>query len=152
MPKRQQARHHHYLPQCYLRGFTRSGGKKSKITVIDLRQRNYFETITRNIGGIRDFNRIEVPGISPDILETQISSFEGAVAESIKALEVSLDFSGKKKEYIINLIALLAIRTPQMRENWNNFHGQIAKRIMDLALATKERWQSQIARMEQEGV
>jgi hypothetical protein len=120
--------------------------------VIDLRQRNYFETITRNIGGIRDFNRIEVPGISPDILETQISSFEGAVAESIKALEVSLDFSGKKKEYIINLIALLAIRTPQMRENWNNFHGQIAKRIMDLALATKERWQSQIARMEQEGV
>ncbi|WP_256026020.1 MULTISPECIES: DUF4238 domain-containing protein [Enterobacteriaceae] len=46
------ARHHHFLSQCYLKGFTSNGGKKSKLTVIDLKERKTFESNTRNVGGL----------------------------------------------------------------------------------------------------
>lgn len=145
------ARHHHYLPQCYLRGFTKPGEKKSKLTVIDLKRRKRFKTNTRNVGGIRDFNRIEIDGIEPDAIEKSLSSFEGHVASSLLRIRQTLAFDGKDRECILNLIALLAVRSPEKRENWRKFQADIAERITDLSLATKERWESQKAKMKKDG-
>lgn len=145
------ARHHHYLSQCYLRGFTRGGSKKSKITVIDLKEKKRFETIPRNVGGIRDFNRIETEGVDPNIIETSLAKFEGEAASALRRIEEDLAFEGEAKELILNLIAILAIRSPEMREHWRKFQAQIAERIMDLSLATKERWESQIRQMKESG-
>jgi hypothetical protein len=49
-------------------------------------------------------------------------------------------------------MALLAVRSPEMRENHRGFHEQVAKRVMDLALATKDRWEGQTAQMREDGV
>jgi len=146
-----EARHHHYLSQCYLRGFTKSGGKKSKLSVIDIRNKKHFETSTRNVGGIRDFNRIEIEGLPPDAIETDLSHFEGMVATSIRNVEIQKLFAGEDKENILNLIALLGIRSPEMRENWRQFNEKICKKMMSLSLATEERWDSQTARMKEKG-
>ncbi len=145
------ARHHHYLSQCYLKGFTRNGSKKSKLSVFDLKQRKTFITIPRNVGGIRDFNRVEVDGVDPNIVEKSYADFEGKAATALKHIERSFKFEGENKEYILNLIAMLAIRSPEQRENWRQFHAQIAERIMDLTLVSKERWESQKAKMKQNG-
>lgn len=145
------ARHHHYLSQYYLKGFTRGSSKKSKITVIDLKEKKRFETIPRNVGGIRDFNRIEVEGIDPNIIEISLSKFEGEAASALKNIEDDLSFEGETRELILNLIAILAIRSPEMREHWRKFQAQIAEQIMDLSLATKERWESQIRQMKESG-
>ena len=56
--KQMTARHHHYLSQCYLKGFTKGGSKKSKLKVFDLRNKKIFETIPRNVGGIRSIVRV----------------------------------------------------------------------------------------------
>lgn len=146
-----EARHHHYLSQCYLRGFTKSGGKKSKLCVIDIRNKKHFETNTRNVGGIRDFNRIEIEGLPADTLEMDLSHFEGMVATSLRNVEKNKLFAGEDKENILNLIALLAIRSPEMRENWRQFNEKVCKRVMSLSLATKERWDSQTAQMKEKG-
>jgi len=146
------ARHHHYLSQCYLKGFTKGCSKKSKITVIDLKEKKRFETVPRNVGGIRDFNRIEVDGVDPNIIETSLAQFEGEAASALRYVEEQLTFEGEARELILNLIAILAIRSPEMREHWRKFQAQIAERIMDLSIATKERWESQIRQMKESGI
>ena len=145
------ARHHHYLPQCYLKGFTKRGGKKSKLTVIDLRQKKHFETTPRNVGGIRDFNRISIEGVDQNILEKSLAKFESAVATALRKLEGGAAFEGKIRDLILNLVAMLAIRSPKMREHWRKFQTKIVERMMALTLATKERWESQIRQIKESG-
>lgn len=145
------ARHHHHLPQCYLRGFASGSGKKCKLTVANLRGRRFFETKPRNVGGVRDFNRIEREGLKPDLLEGVLADFEGKVAKAIRNLSDTSIFQGEDRITILNLVALLAVRSPHMRENWRRFEEQVLKQVMDLTLATKERWESTTRSMERDG-
>lgn len=135
-----EARHHHYISEFYLNGFAKSAGKKHKITVLDLKRRCHFETIPRNIGSRRDFNRVEKEGMPPDFLENKLSSFEGEAAKCIKEIETHCKFEDESLKCILNFIALLVVRSPQMREHWRQFQEQIAKNMLDLALDSKERW------------
>jgi hypothetical protein len=80
------ARHHHYLSQCYLKGFTDGGSKKSKLITFDLPEKRHFPTIPRNVGGIRDFNRINIAGYDQNALENSLGEFEGVVAKALKDL------------------------------------------------------------------
>lgn len=145
------ARNHHYLSQFYLKGFTDGRSKKSKLSVIDLQERTTFLTKPRNVGAIRDFNRLNVEGIAPDELEVKLSAFEGQVATAIKHIEATREFEGEDRNLVLNLIALIAIRNPAMRENVQNMHKQIAERIMDQLLASEDIFNSQIEQMRQDG-
>jgi hypothetical protein len=138
------SRHHHYLSQFYLKGFTQGNSKKSKLTVIDLKERKKFETIPRNVGGMRDFNRVEIEGVDPEVIEKQQSQFEGKAARALKDLVDTLDFTGETKDLILELIGMLAIKSPEMREHLSKPLIQIAKMTMAMTLETKERWESQI--------
>ncbi len=140
------ARHHHYLSQCYLKGFTKGKAKKSKLTVIDFKERKRFETIPRNVGGIRDFNRIDIEGVDPNAIESALSEFEGQAASALKKLEETLDFSGKTQDLILNLIALIGVRSPERREHIRQFEAEVIERIMGLSLESKERWGAQEAK------
>ena len=139
------SRHHHYLPQCYLRGFTKGAGKDSKLKVFDLKRRKIFDSSTRNVGGIRDFNRVDMEGIPPCAVETSWSSFEGELATVLRELQPDQPLSGSEKGFILTMIAILTVRSPEMREHWRQFHAEIAKRIMDNGLFTKERWEKSAA-------
>ncbi|ELK0554614.1 DUF4238 domain-containing protein [Escherichia coli] len=134
------ARHHHFLSQCYLKGFTSNGGKKSKLTVIDLKERKTFESNTRNVGGVRDFNRLELDGVDPNYLESSLAEFEGSVATHLRKLEEGGEFSGETKDVILEFISLLAIRTPAQREHLSSPLKQIAKFIMKSSVSSAERW------------
>lgn len=141
------SRHHHYLSQCYLKGFTQGNAKNSKLTVVDLKESKTFETIPRNIGGMRDFNRVEIEGIDPELVEKTQSEFESKVAKVLKVLPETYDFSGETKNLILELIGMLAIKSPEMREHLSKPFIQIAKMTMAMTMETKERWESQIAQI-----
>ncbi|MHC9510694.1 DUF4238 domain-containing protein [Kangiella sp. M94] len=145
------ARHHHYLSQCYLKGFTKGGSKKSKLSIIDFRQRRYFETKPRNVGGIRDFNRIDVEGVHPNVLEMSLAEFEREAATALKKLDKGVAFDGEIREVTLALIALLAVRSPERREHMRSFEAEIITRVMDLSLESKERWESQVLQMKESG-
>lgn len=138
------ARHHHYLSQCYLKGFTKGKSKKSKLIVIDFKQKKKFETTPRNVGGIRDFNRVDIEGLDQNALEAALSEFEGQAATALKKLEADFDFSGDKKDLILYLIALIAVRSPERREHMRQFQAQVIDQVMGLTLESKERWESQV--------
>lgn len=148
-----EARHHHYLPQCYLRGFLPKGEKSSKIAVLDVKRKKYFETGTRNIGGVKDFNRIKVEGLVPDSLENSLSSFEGQVATALRGIENDKNLDNKTTYGVImNLIALVGIRHPAMRDHITDFHAQISKKLMGINLASKEQWEDTLQKVREDGV
>ncbi len=138
------ARHHHFLSQCYLKGFTCGQSKKSKLAVIDLKRNTSFETIPRNVGGVRDFNKIEIAGVDPNCLEHELSKFENQVATALKNLRETLNFSGETKGIILNFIALIACRSPERREYMRQSEAQFAEGVMSAILGSKEMWESQI--------
>ena len=148
-----EARHHHYLPQCYLRGFLPKGENSSKIVVLDLKRKKYFETGTRNIGGVKDFNRIKAEGLAPDSLENSLSSFEGQVATALRDIENDKNLDNETTYAVImNLIALVGIRHPVMRDRITDFHAQISKKLMGMNLVSKKRWEDTLQKMREDGV
>ncbi len=111
------AKHHHFLSQFYLRGFICEQSEKQQLAVIDIKRNISFETNPRNVGGVRDFNRIEIKGIDPNFLEHELSKTENQVATELKNLRKTLNFSGETKELILSFMALIACRSPKRRED-----------------------------------
>lgn len=144
-----ESRHHHYIPQGYLRGFGFKRGKTWLVIVNDFMQKKMFETSTRNVCGERDFMRFEMPDRKPDWLEEEFSKLEGKACEAIRNVVKTGGFDGDNKNYILNLMALLAVRSPEQRENMRDFHARVAKMVMALTLETKERWESQTENLQE---
>lgn len=145
-----ESRHHHYLSQCYLKGFTQGNAKKSKLVVLDLKNKKKFEAIPRNVGGMRDFNHVEIDGVDPEIIEKAQSDFEGKVATALKKLEANSDFFGETKGVILELIGMLAIKSPEMRDHLAKPQIQIANQILAMTLESKDRWESQISQIKRD--
>jgi hypothetical protein len=143
-----ESRNHHYIPQGYLRGFGWRRGKHYMVVVHDLQAKKTYETNTRNICAQRDFMRFEVEDRKPDWLEEEFGKLESSAVTAIREVAKSGIFDGGNKNYILNLMALLAVRSPEQRENMREFQARVAERVMDLVLEDKGRWTSQIRDME----
>ena len=144
-----EARNHHYIPQGYLRGFGWKRGKHHLVVVHDFQNKRTYETNTRNVCAERDFMRFEAQGRKPDWLENELSKLESKACEAIRNVVQARTFAGEDKNYILNLMALLAVRSPEQRENMRDFQARIATRVMDLVLEKKELWESENRRMQE---
>jgi len=147
-----EARHHHYIPQCYLRGFANKKGKNWFVIASDLGSARTYSTNVRNVCGERDFMRFESPGQKSSKLESEMGDFEGRVCEAIRNITRDGKFDGENRNLVLNLMALLAVRSPEQRENMRNFHERKTKLMLDLMLETQERWEGQIQQMKASGV
>ena len=147
------ARHHHYIPQAYLKGFAHKRSESQWFThVTDFSADRAYTANVRNVCGERDFLRIDVDGYAPDAIEKEMSNFEAQCIGAIRRIAETGKFDGEDSNLALNLMALMAVRSPEMRENLRGFHEQVAKRVMDVTLATKDRWEGQVARMRADGV
>jgi len=145
------ARNHHFLSQFYLKGFTKNGSKHSKLVAVDLIDSKAFETTPRNVGAERDFNYIE--GLPYDAVENSLARFEGTVAKSIGKIGAAGNLRDQDALIdVLNLLCLFAIRNPRLRDNVRQFQESVARQILDMSLATRERWESQVRQMIKAGV
>jgi hypothetical protein len=147
------SRRHHFLPQCYLRGFARSRkrGKTHQVIVYD-REGKSFTSNVLNIAVKHDFNRVEIEGHPPDVFEQVMADFESELAPALtRILQTGNLRKTEDRAILFNFIGLIAIRNPQQREIFRKFNEDVMKMIMDLATATKERWEGQMKRMSEEG-
>lgn len=145
------ARKHHYLSQFYLRGFTDGESKNSKMVVIDMKEGRSFKSPTSGVGALRDFNRIDVAGEDPNVLEEAISEFETQAASSVRKVKHGGGFDGDDKANLLHLIAMFAIRSPARRENWRKLMAEVAEHTMQLVLANKERYEYELKRAREAG-
>lgn len=145
------ARRHHYVPQCYLRGFV-TEPQKPKLFVIDGKERRSFRTAPANVAAERDFHRIDVEGYEPDALENALSGFEAELSQALERIIAARSIKEPDdRAYLFNLMAMMAVKNPRFREEMRRFQEQIAKRILALAAAAPERWASQIRQIKAEG-
>ena len=146
-----EARIHHYISQCYLKGFTRDGTKDSQLFAINLSGGSTFSTKPKNVGAERDFNRIE--GHPPGELERELSSFESEVDAALDRIRQLRSIDNPDDwNAVLNLMALFAVRNPRLREIARDFVDRTSRIILSLALATPERWESQLRQMKAAGV
>ena len=79
-------RAHHFVPQCWLAGFTETGQKTGRLWVTDLKKRKQWPSNPRNTGHRRDFYRIAGAQLDPVAFEKVFSKIEGVVAPILKRL------------------------------------------------------------------
>jgi hypothetical protein len=145
------ARRHHYVPQCYLRGFVLDRDRP-QLFVIDGKKQSSFRTTPANLAAKRDFHRIEVDGYPPDALENAFSGFEAEVSKALDRIITTRSINNDNdRAHLLNLMALIAIKNPRHRDSWRTAQEQLWKRVFDLATATPERWASQIRRAKADG-
>lgn len=139
------ARHHHWVPQFYLIGFSfeRKPGLR-QLVAHDLDEGRSFLTNPRNVGGSRDFNRINLEGHSPDAIETSLSGFESEVAIAIDNIVKAREFDPDSLNWIFNLIALLAVRNPRMRGIRETFETSVWDKVMDVLVSSPDLFNRQI--------
>lgn len=148
-----QARKHHYVPQCYLKGFARNRSKKSQLYVVDSAVKRAFVTTPQNVAAERDFNRIEIDGEDPNLIESSYAEFESKLGPALVRMDDKRDFpDDADRALILELVALLAVRNPGRREAMREFKEQTTRRLMELAVANRQRWESQRQKAAEAGV
>jgi Protein of unknown function (DUF4238) len=145
------ARQHHYLSQCYLKGFV-TDREKPRLFVVDAKKQCTFSTNPANVAVERDFHRIDVEGQPLDALENAFSGFETKLDDSLKRIIAARSIADTNdRAMLFNLIGLTAIKNPRVRENVRRFQDQTAKKIMEVVTSTPERWAAHVKRMQEEG-
>jgi hypothetical protein len=147
------ARHHHYVPQCYLRGFAVERKKrKYQLLVYDRIARRSYPSATENVAQERDFNRFETESGPPDSFEAGLARFETALAPALKRTIAAAHFPNPDdRAYVLNLVGLIALRNPRWREQMRKLREQTSRVMMDMTLSSKERWEAQLKRAQASG-
>src|ERR1700690_533222 len=89
-PDRQEAepRRHHYVPRCWLAGFTDTGEKEGRLFVTDLKRQNQWGAVPGTAGFIRDFYRLEGEHVDDPVLaEKSLSQIEDAIAPLLRSMD-----------------------------------------------------------------
>ena len=134
-----EPRKHHFIPQGYLKNFSISD-KGKQVVLLDANRKICVPVSVKDVAQRRDFNRIEIDGVDPNIIEKSLSHFEGKASCALRLIKEGSVFDSDVKDYILNLMALLIVRSPQMRSNQSNFYAKSAMMIMDLVLTDESRW------------
>lgn len=146
------ARHHHHVPQFYLRGFTAVRSKKAKLHVIDFEEGRAFATGPRNVGGQRDFNRVDADGHALNAVEQALGEFEGEIDKALQRVVAGDAFPAHDDfVYILNFLALLSVRSPRKRKTFGDFQANIFRQLMQLIASSPERFHAEIAKAKQHG-
>lgn len=139
------ARRHHYLPQAYLAAFTDTGTKEGAFYVLDVDTLKSFETSPLNVAVERDFNRVDIEGHSPDAIEQALAPFEQeAIAAIQRTVEARAFPAPEALNWILNLLALMAVRNPQMRKSFNRAREETIRHIGNLLVSDERLWESHI--------
>lgn len=147
------ARHHHYIPQWYLSGFTDTSTSEGYITVHDIVENRDFRTRPHGVGGERDFNRVEVEGLPPDALEQAWTKFETPASKAVRRIINAGNLDNRDDlTYLLNLVALLAARNPRFRGIQNQFLDRILRLMGQQIVANEERFKRIIYQARKDGV
>lgn len=134
-----EARAHHFVPQCWLAGFTDSGEKDGRLWVTDLKRKRAWQSTPVNTGHRRDFNRIDRPNASdPLVAERALGDVENQVAPILKVLNREVrEPSAIERDYLLEFMALQFIRTPSFRATID----RTVDAKFQTALSNEENWE-----------
>jgi hypothetical protein len=137
-----EPRRHHYVPRCWLAGFTDTGEQDGKLFVTDLKRRNQWGATPGTAGFIRDFYRLEDERISdPVMVEKAFSAVEGDAAPILRAID--REMRSPLVEEVERLLYFMAIqwsRTPAFRPMVLGFFEKLTDKTVQKHLESPESW------------
>ena len=143
-----EARNHHFVPQFYLKGFAKLRSNNAKLTAFNLVTGKQFVTRPRNLAAKRDYNRVDIEGVDPHFIETEMSKIEGLLDAALKRIIDAESIDDRDNlSWALVLISRLAVTSPGFRDQRDNFMANIAKKIMQASLSTEEIWTSTMSGM-----
>jgi hypothetical protein len=93
-----------------LKGFARNRAKKAQLYVVDAKARHAFMTTPLNVAAERDFNRIEIDGEDPNLIESSYADFEAKLAPALVAMDQINDFpDADARALILELVACFSL-------------------------------------------
>lgn len=140
-PKNQpEPRRHHYVPRCWLAGFTDTGDKEGRLFVTDFKRRNQWGAAPGTAGFIRDFYRLEDEHVDDPILaEKALSQIEDAISPILRSM--NSEMRGPRKEELEPLLYFIAIqwsRVPAFRPFMLNLFDKISRERIGEMLESAE--------------
>lgn len=136
-----EPRRHHYVPTCWLAGFTEDGDKGGKLWVTDLRQRKQWPTNPGNAGFIRDFYRLSDEQMDPVFAEKALSQIEGEIAPILRSVDQELRPPDEDEfEALLYFIAIQWARVPTFRPFILNVLDTMSDEFFAEALKDPESW------------
>jgi hypothetical protein len=152
MKTKSTARRHHYLPQAYLAAFTDTGSKDGQFFVIEVASGRLFRTSPKNVAAERDFNRVDIEGKAPDAIEQALALFEQCAVQAIRNTIAGKTFPNDEDcNFILNLLGLIAVRNPYLRNSFNRFREEVMHRIGDLLVSNEKIWDNHVQKAREAG-
>jgi hypothetical protein len=136
-----EPRAHHYVPQCWLAGFTEQGEKDSELWVTDLKRQKQWKSNPVNAGHRRDFYRISDPNLDPVMVEKTLSKIEDSIAPLLKSLDRERREPTKDEmEALVSFMAVQWARVPAFRPTVLAITDSFLRSEFSTALKTRESW------------
>ena len=102
-------RRHHFVPACWLAGFTTDRTRNSPFWVTDISRKRQWESTPHNTGWLSDFYRVASTQIDPVVVENAYAKLEDVVAPILRILDAE-----KRAPDVEELVELL----PFMADQW----------------------------------
>lgn len=146
------ARNHHFVPQFYLKGFATRRSKEAPLQVYDLKDKRSFSTRPRNVAAQRDYNRIEVDGVDPNVVETHFAVWEGEADQAFRRIIQSESIAAEEDfAFVIQLMARLFVAGPGFRSQRDDFMQRVATQMMHTIVSSEEVYESTTRRAREAG-
>jgi hypothetical protein len=140
---------HHYVPAMYLRGFT---GAKSQLFAINRAEEKWFRTAPENVAKKKHFDRLEIQGMEPNVLEKALSEFEGEVAPALERIKAAKSLAVEQdRSLLVNFIAAIALRNPRRREDLGKIISFAKRKEFADRFANKAKFEATAKEMKAKG-
>lgn len=140
-PPEPEPRRHHYVPRCWLAGFTETGEKDGRLWVTDFSRRKQWPSTPDNAGHIRDLYRLSDPAPDPVIVEKFFSRLEDLVAPLLKSIDRERRRPDSDElEALLLFMAYQWVRVPSFRPIALQILDRVAKEELAKRLTSPETW------------
>ena len=134
-----EPRGHHYVPKCWLAGFTETGEKDSRLWVTDLGRRNQWATTPVKAGRQRDFYRTSADELDPVAFEKLLCRVEDSVAPLLKSLHKKPP-TRDELQVLLLFMAMQWARVPAFRPFMLNLADTVTRTQLEKSLASPQTW------------
>lgn len=150
-PRKQR---HHYIPQFYLSGFTKTSSNNGKLYVFDKDRQNSWDSSPKNAAYEYDFYAID--GIGTDdrmFVEKELSNLEGNWSSVLRwVIENESIPSDESFDELMMFMAFMYSRIPKIRNITNDFTDKIFRSIDNQMIDTPEQQKQFSQKLEEQGI
>jgi hypothetical protein len=149
-PRTPEPRRHHYVPKCWLAGFTESSENDGRLWVTDFSRQAQWPSTPDKAGHRRDFYRLSDRSPDPVAVEKFFSSLEDKVAPILRSIDQERRWPNNDElDVLLCFMAYQVVRVPWFRPFLLGILDEIARENLAKQLKSPETW---TAALEKEGI